>query len=47
MKKYLIIAFILCLTCASTFSQIKLKTYSKKIEKGYEFLADNDEYCPV
>lgn len=28
-------------------SQIKLKTYANKIEKGYEFLADNDEFCPV
>ncbi len=28
-------------------SQIKLKTYANKIDSGYEFLADNGEYCPV
>lgn len=30
-----------------SYAQIKLKTYSKEVKGGYEFLADNDEYCPV
>lgn len=30
-----------------SFAQVKLKTYSKKIKNGFEFLADNNEYCPV
>ena len=47
MKKHLIIIFIYCFTCISTYSQIKLKTYPKKTERGFEFLADNEEYCPV
>lgn len=47
MKIHLLITFVICLFCSSIFSQIKLKTYSKKIEGGFEFFADNDEYCPV
>ena len=47
MKKHLLAIFFLCLFCSSAFGQIKLKTYSKKIEGGFEFFADNDEYCPV
>jgi murein DD-endopeptidase MepM/ murein hydrolase activator NlpD len=40
--------FLLILgTSIATFSQVKLKTYAQKIEKGYQFLADNNEYCPV
>lgn len=45
MKKRLLL--IMFLVSGLGFSQIKLKTYANKIEKGYEFLADNDEYCPV
>jgi murein DD-endopeptidase MepM/ murein hydrolase activator NlpD len=45
MKNYFIFFFFLISIC--TFSQIKLKTYGGKIEKGYKFLADNDEFCPV
>jgi len=28
-------------------SQIKLKAYPQKVDKGYEIFADNDEFCPV
>ncbi|WP_343330660.1 M23 family metallopeptidase [Polaribacter staleyi] len=45
MNKYLYI-FILLISCNS-FSQIDFKTYFKKAENGFEFLADNNEFCPV
>ena len=41
------ILFLWCLFNMNLYGQIKLKTYSNKIEKGFEFLADNGEYCPV
>lgn len=41
------IILLLCLVTSSLYGQIKLKTYSEKIEKGFKFLADNNEYCPV
>jgi murein DD-endopeptidase MepM/ murein hydrolase activator NlpD len=41
-----IILFLVLFT-SNTYGQIKLKTYSEKIEKGFKFLADNNEYCPV
>lgn len=31
----------------NSFSQLNFKTYFKKVENGFEFLADNNEYCPV
>lgn len=45
MKKilFILVSFI----TFSTLSQAKLKTYSKKLNNGFEFLADNDEHCPV
>ncbi|MDN3619256.1 M23 family metallopeptidase [Polaribacter undariae] len=45
MNKYLFI-FILLISYNS-FSQLNFKTYFKKAENGFEFLADNNEYCPV
>ena len=47
MKKHLVISFVFCLINGFSYGQIKLKTYTEKIENGYEFLADNEEYCPV
>ncbi|WP_407266873.1 M23 family metallopeptidase [Tenacibaculum maritimum] len=31
----------------SLIGQVQLKTYTEKIADGYEFLVDNDAYCPV
>lgn len=45
MNKFLFI-FILLISYNS-FSQLNFKTYFKKAENGFEFLADNNEYCPV
>jgi murein DD-endopeptidase MepM/ murein hydrolase activator NlpD len=45
MRKYLKIVFFLI--SISFFSQIKLKTFNKKTPKGFAFLANNDEFCPV
>lgn len=41
------IILLLCLFTSSFYGQIKFKTYSEKIDKGFKFLADNNEYCPV
>jgi len=41
------IILLLFLFTLNLHGQIKLKTYSEKIEKGFKFLADNEEYCPV
>lgn len=47
MKKVVLIVLSFCFFYSSSYGQINLKTYSQKTEKGYDFLADNDEYCPV
>ena len=46
MKKTILILLISIISFTS-FSQIKVKTYSEQIENGYEFYADNNEVCEV
>lgn len=41
------ILLVMVLISSFSYSQIRLETYAREIKKGYEILANNEEYCPV
>ena len=42
-----IVSVLFLIFSISCFSQIKKNVYHEKTEKGYNVLADNDEFCPI
>ena len=42
-----IVSLLILFLSVNAFSQLKVTIFNEKIATGYNFYADNDEYCPV
>ena len=47
MKKIVVVLLFFTLTNIIAQTQLNFRLYSEKTDKGYQILADNNEYCPV